>query len=55
MKSREGEEIIRAKVLIIKENQVYAVCKKCNSEVELPLKKSEHRSDDYGPELYLDK
>jgi hypothetical protein len=42
MKSRGAEEVVRAKVLIIKGNRVVAVCKRCNAEVELPL----HRSPD---------
>lgn len=55
IKSRGADEVIRAKVLIIKGNDVYAVCKRCNSEVKLPLKKSSSAAADFGPELYLDK
>jgi hypothetical protein len=55
VKSRGGDEVIRAKVVIIKEDRVFAVCKSCNTEVELPLEKSRRESSDLGPELYLDK
>ncbi len=55
IKSREADEVIRAKVLIIKGNSVFAICKNCNSEVELPLQKSNPAPKDLGPELYLDK
>ena len=51
IKSRGSDEVVRAKVLIIKGNQVYAVCKRCSYEVKLPLTKSV----DLGPKLYLDK
>lgn len=40
MKSRGAEEVVRAKVIILKGNQVVAVCKRCNSEVPLPLQRS---------------
>lgn len=49
MKSRNGDEIIRAKVVIVKGSRAYAVCKSCNAEVEVPLYR------DSGPNLYLDK
>ena len=53
VKSRGDEEVVRAKVLIIKGENVYAVCKKCNAEVQLPLKKSNDGSVDLGPKLWL--
>lgn len=37
-KSVEGVSKIRAKLLIIKGNQVYGVCRECSYEVALPLK-----------------
>lgn len=37
LKSMGLESKIRAKVLIIKDNQVFAVCKSCNHEVLVPL------------------
>lgn len=55
MKSQDGVEKVRAKVLIIKANKTYAVCKKCNMEVLLPLIKSESPATVPGPRLYLDK
>lgn len=36
--TEEGESKIRSKVLVIKGESVFAVCKGCNAEVELPLK-----------------
>jgi hypothetical protein len=66
MKSRGTDEVIRAKVLIVKGDQVFAVCKGCNTEVELPLMKavkptrkktqeSKLESADAGPILILKK
>lgn len=55
IKSRGADEVIRAKVLIIKGNDVYAVCKGCNSEVKLPLQRSSDSTLGQEPELYLDK
>lgn len=54
MKSRSGEEVIRAKVLILKGDAVFAVCKGCGEEVPVPLQRKETQLD-YGPDLYLDK
>lgn len=42
LKSLEGEDMkIRSKVLIIKGDAVFAVCKGCSSEVRVPLKLDE--------------
>lgn len=32
-----GDRKIRAKVLIVRGNSVYAICKACNHEVKVPL------------------
>jgi hypothetical protein len=48
----ESESKIRSKVLIVKESSVYAVCKSCGSEVEVPLKKA---LPSIGPRLILNK
>lgn len=57
--SSDGMEKIRAKIIILKENQVFAVCKGCNSEVEIPLtrinKCIESIPANPGPKLYLEK
>ncbi len=55
IKAQGGVEKIRAKVLLIKANKAYAVCKKCNAEVLLPLTKSDPVATEVGPRLYLDK
>ena len=59
MKSRGAEEVVRAKVVIIKGNQVFAVCKRCSTEVPLPLEKAElpaaPTAVDMGPTLLLKK
>jgi hypothetical protein len=33
----EGSYKLRGKILILKGNKLYTVCKSCNTEVELPL------------------
>jgi len=48
MKSDGGTDKIRAKILLIKGGDVFAVCKKCGDEVQVPLQKS-------GPPLILRK
>jgi hypothetical protein len=56
MKARsEDEQVVRAKVVIIKGNFAYAVCKGCKQEVELPLKGAAGKRSTLGPKLYLDK
>ena len=61
IKAQDGVEKLRAKVLIIKGNGVFAVCRKCNTEVEVPLQKSDLIRQDVnkptvpGPRLYLDR
>lgn len=57
MKSHGETEKVRAKVVLIKGNQVFAVCKRCNAEVLLPLRKAVAQSKqpviDCGPPLIL--
>lgn len=37
LKSVDGESKIRSKILVIKGDSVYAICKGCNKEVKVPL------------------
>lgn len=53
MKSTDGVEKVRAKILIIKGNSVFAVCKSCGQEVQVPLQRS--ITVDAGPPLILSK
>ena len=63
VKSQGDTEKVRAKILIIKGNRVFAVCKKCNAEVPLPLEKAapvavekgKPTQPDLGPPLILRK
>ena len=48
MKSQGETDKIRAKILLVKGDGVFAVCKKCGDEVQVPLVKS-------GPPLILHK
>lgn len=42
LKSLDGEDSkIRSKVLVIKGDEVFAICKGCSSEVRVPLKLDE--------------
>lgn len=50
LKSHNGESKIRSKVLVIKDNSVYAVCKGCNQEVKLPLHVDENAAN---PPLFI--
>lgn len=38
VKSLEADTKIRAKVVLIREDDAYAVCKSCNAEVKIPLR-----------------
>lgn len=50
VKSQNNMEKMRAKIILIKEGKVFAVCKNCNKEIFIPiLKKS------VGPRLILKK
>jgi ribosomal protein S27E len=37
LKSENGTAKIRSKIMIVRDNSVYAVCKSCGTEVSLPL------------------
>jgi len=50
-----GLEKVRAKVVVIKHGKVFAVCKGCNAEVELPLTRNHTQAVSSGPLLYLKK
>lgn len=41
IKSVNDESKIRAKIIVIKNDTVYAICKSCSQEVEIPLKVTE--------------
>ncbi len=49
-----GDAKIRAKVVIIKGNDAYAVCKNCSLEVRLPYKLNQD-SNAASPPLYIKK
>ena len=49
MKSMSGVDKIRAKVVLVKDGGVFAVCKGCGVEVKVPLQKSP------GPRLFTRK
>lgn len=49
MKSENGVAKIRSKIVLVKSNQTFAVCKSCGMEVELPLQPSPPA----GPPLIL--
>lgn len=53
MKSDNGTEKIRSKILLLKEGKAYAVCKSCNREVEVPLKRSNPVEIQGSPALIL--
>jgi hypothetical protein len=56
-KSVDGVEKIHAKVWLKRGNRIFAVCKSCNGEVELPFTVVPDRvvAPDPGPPLYLTK
>ena len=49
MKSTDGDLKVRCRVMVIKGNEVFSICKGCNSEVKVPL------ILDAGPPLILDR
>lgn len=56
LKSRDGEAKIRSKVLVFRDDKAYAVCKGCNTEVQVPLKIDlSSLPTDKKPGLYIDK
>jgi hypothetical protein len=56
IKAQGDVQKLRAKVLVIKGDKVFAICKRCNSEVPVPLSKSASDAPfDPGPHLYLEK
>jgi RNase P subunit RPR2 len=61
VKSMNNEVKVRAKVILIRGNSTFAVCKGCDTELEVPLKfdlelaKSMTVEDARGPRLYLKK
>lgn len=50
LKSLDEESKIRSKIVVIKGDSVYAICKGCNAEVQLPLKVSEEKAN---PPLFI--
>jgi len=57
MKSHEGgTEKVRAKVILVKPNGIYAVCKSCDTAVKLPFVRTDVPPEDRpmtGPPLIL--
>jgi len=41
LKALDQESKIRSKIIVIRDGEVFAVCKGCNSEVSLPLQVNE--------------
>ena len=52
LKSVGTETKIRSKILVIRDNCVYAICKGCNNEVRVPLCID---SDKVNPPLFIKK
>ena len=38
VKSLDNDAKVRAKIILFREDQAYAVCKSCNTEVKIPLR-----------------
>lgn len=57
MKSEGGISKIRSKIMILRNNNTYAVCKSCGTEVQVPLKISpiDQSTQSIGPPLILRK
>lgn len=62
VKSDRGISKIRSKVVLVRQNQVFAVCKSCGMEVQIPLAPTESSSPNLelsanpaGPPLLLRK
>lgn len=54
VKSQGGAVKLRSKILIFKNNQAYAICKKCSSEVPVPVTLSKSLPDPQAhPRLYI--
>ena len=51
MKSENNTSKIRSKILILKDNGAYAICKSCGYEVKVPLKLD---IPDAGPDLIIE-
>ena len=49
MKSQGSVDKIRAKIVLVKDDGVYAVCKSCGVEVKVPLQRAS------GPRLFVNK
>lgn len=59
VKSMNDEVKVRAKVLLVRDDRTYAVCKGCDSELEVPLvfdmSLAKSMVNTAGPRLYLKK
>ena len=53
VKSQDGAVKLRSKILIFKGNQAYAICKKCSSEVPVPVSLDKSVSVSPPPRLYI--
>jgi len=55
VKSLNADTKIRAKIIVLKNNAAFAVCKSCNSEVKVPLLLDENmlKSMTAKPKLYI--
>lgn len=50
-----GESKIRSKVIVVRDDKVYAVCKGCDSEVQIPLSFNQNALNTRNPALILGK
>ncbi len=55
LKSMGGESKIRSKVIVVRDDKVYAVCKGCDSEVQIPLSFNQNALNTRNPALILGK
>lgn len=55
LKSQNGEVKIRGKLVVIRNNKTYSVCKGCGAEVQIPLSFDNTASFGKNLPLYIDK
>lgn len=53
VKSQHGATKIRSKIMILKDDGVYGVCKGCNSEVKLPVTVTVEGEKTSNPPLFV--
>lgn len=59
VKSLRDEVKVRAKVIVVRDDSTYAICKGCGEEIKVPLKYDAELAkalpQEVGPRLYLKK